>query len=425
MCNCSSAPCACEELTIPLGPRGYNGPPGITPTLIFSATTLAAGSPATVTQTGGPATYNIQLGLPTGATGTGTPGRDTWSTLTAGFTQPALGDIVNVTGVDFRWMSVGEYVYVAGGGYYQIFTVSGGGTSAQLRNPGTIQGFPSGVPGNASPGASIGNGALIGPSGVPGTAGATGATGSDGTPGTPGTPGTDAELLVTYTNPVAAPSPGRSSVIYTDSASNPTFTVIKSYAAGAWTTRANIQGAAGTIIVSTNGDPNTTLPAGPIGTYAVRTDVPSMYAKTGVSTWAFVVSLTPTFTQVATASSGDMGTVPVSTQSVVGFVTNSDTFGVPGVYTFDLQYQSIDVKTNVDIELDWDDTAYGENAHWFFTVENTNGSPINLTLTTGQWIKKTGLTIPATIAASASQAFLVYRYGNKLLIADTFVTVAA
>lgn len=419
-CNCNS-PCDCEELVIPLGPQGFPGEPGITPSLNFTVSTLAAGSQATVNQTGGPASYNVAIGIPRGDTGTGTAGTNgtdggnAYTTLTAGFTQPALGSTVTLSVVTTDWMEPLQWIYIPGGGYYKIFSINSG-TTVIVWNPGSVQGFPTGISTNAAVGATVGsNGVGVTPGGIPGDVGQVGPI------GTPGDDGTDAELLVVYSNPVSAPAPGRSSVIVTDSATTPTFTVIQTWNGSAWAQTANIQGAAGTQITSTGGDPNATLPAGPIGTYAVRTDVPSIYVKTGASTWSFVVTLTPTFTQVATQSGGDFGTVPVSTRTVIGYAPLTDTHSAPGTYTFDLQYQSIEVDADKDIELDWDDTAYGDNAQWLFSITNTDGAPINITYATSQWSKDTGLTQPATLAASATQIYVCYRSGTRMLIANTFV----
>lgn len=424
--TCTTDPCACG-LTVPIGPRGFTGEAGPPPTLTFAVTTLAPGSNATVNQTGGAGVYTVSLGIPRGATGTGTPGTNgtnglnAFTTLTATFIQPSQSFPVTIGVVDSSWAQPGQWVFVPGGGYYIVATVPSS-TSITLTNPGAAQGFASGVPGNAAAGSSVGTaGTGVTPGGRPGIQGETGAAGDTGDPGA------DALLLVTTTAPVSAPPAGQRTVIYTDSATTPTFTRIMEWDGAAWNQAANIQGAAGTIWVSTPGDPSVTLPSGPIGTYVLRTDVPSIYVKTGASTFTLQSSLAATFTQVATTSAGNFGAVPVRTESMIGFDPNTDTHTAPGTYTFDLQYQSTDVAADKDIELDWDDTAYGFGGMWTFSVENTDGSPINLTLAASQWTKKTGLTIPATIAAGATQFFVCYKSpdGASMLIADTFVITTA
>lgn len=422
-CDCTTSDCGCDTLDVPLGPRGLAGPPGITPRLIFSVATLPAGSSATVSQTGGPASYDIILGIPAGATGAGNPGingtngLNAFTTLTAAFTQPALSGIATISVVDNSWVEPDQWIYIPGGGYYIVVTPVGS-TTIQIRNPGPAQGFPSGVTGNASPATNIGgNGTGVTPGGIPGNAGATGETGENGDTGA------DAELLVVNTVPVSAPAPGRSTVVVTDSATTPTFTVLYTWNGSAWAQTANIQGAAGSQIINTPGDPNVTLPGGDLGDYAVRTDVPSMYVKTGVSTWTSVVSLTPTFEQVATESGGDFGTVPGYTQAIIGFEDQTYNHNSVGTFTFDNAVQSSVVLADKDIELDWDDTGYTENGNWLWQITNTDASPINVTYATGQFAKDTGLSLPSTLAASATQVYHLVRQGSRMLITNTYVSV--
>lgn len=431
-CSCSSQPCSCNGLEIPQGPRGLPGVPGPAPTLTFTGSALAPGSGVVVTQTGGAGVYNVNLGVAVGATGadgpTGTDGLNAFTTLTSGtFTQPLAGAATAsgvITVVDNSWMEVGQWIYIPGAGYYMV-TQLNGTTGVRILNPGPLDGYTGGVVGNAPPGTTGLGGVGIGvtPGGRPAGEGPEGPIGQDGEDGTDGV---DAELLVVNVAPVAPPAPGRSSVIYTDSATTPTFTQVRVWNGASWVTSANIQGAAGTLIVNTPGDPNVTLPAGPIGTVAIRTDVVSIYTKTGVSTWTLTSSLTPTFTQVATASGGNFGTVPVSTDRVIGFAPFADTHTSPGTYSFDLQYEAALIDADKDITLQWDATNYAEGAVWTWQVTNVDGSPINLALTAARFNKKTGLTVPATIAAGATQVFLLTKSADGLiLIMDTFVSVAA
>ncbi len=428
-CNCSSSTCGCGTLTIPRGPRGFDGEIGPAPELVFpTPTTLPPGSDVTINVVETLGTYTISLGLPAGATGTGTAGtngRNAFTTTTAPFSQPANTGAVYLNGlpiqvVDNSWAQPGQWIYIPGGGDYFIRSKSGL-TTINIANPGFPY-YSTGIVSNAPVGTVIGTGAGVTPGGRPGTDGATGGT---GIPGTDGNPGVDAELLVVSTVPVAAPAPGRATVIVTDSPTTPTFTRLYSWNSGttSWNAVGNIQGAAGTQIVTTPGDPNVTLPVGAIGTVAIRTDVVSIYTKTGTSTWTLSASVTPTFQQVATTSSGDFGTTPVSTQRVMGFVPLNDTHAAPGVYTLDLQYQGIEVNADKDIELDFDDTSFGEQAEWVFAVTNTDGSPINVTYTAGKWAKATGLTEPATIAAGVTQFFHCNRFGTRVIINNTYVAV--
>ena len=430
-CNCTSQ-CSCGELTIPLGPRGFTGPAGQSPTLSLSATGLPNGTPPTVTQTGGPLNYQYLLGIPAGAPGpVGENATELFTTLSAAFTVPALNTTTVITVGDTSWMQPGAWLYIRGGGYFRISSVPSP-TTVQVNNAGSNAfgvgvGWPTGVQGNAPAGDTVNvvTGALAAVqvihAAVPGLPGTDGENGSTGPAGATGTAGVAAELLVTNTTPVAAPAAGRSSVIVTDSATAPTFTVIQTWNGSAWAQTANIQGAAGTQIVNTAGDPNVTLPAGPVGTYAVRTDIPSMYVKTGSTTWSSVVSLTPTFAQIATQSGGDLGNVPAYTQRIIGYIPRRVTHTAPGTYTLDLQYEGIEIDANQDIELDWSLTNYAENGQWTFAVENIDGSPINVTYASGRWRKATGVTPPATLAAGAIQVYQCVKVGSTMVITNTYV----
>lgn len=427
MCDCLTSDCGCSELSVPIGPRGFQGPPGITPQIIFlPPSALPPGSTPTIQQTGGPATYNVAIGIPSGLPGIGTPGANganginAFTVTTSLFTVPGIGLLTSmpVQLAEYGWVEDFQWVYIPGAGYFEVYSVNTS-QGITLRNPGPAQGFPSsGIPGNAAVNTQINIGTAVTPGGRPG------GEGPQGPIGTPGTPGADALLLVTNTFPVSPPLPGRDTVIYTDSATTPTFTLIYEWTGAAWVQRANIQGAAGTQIVNTPGDPNVTLPAGPIGTYAVRTDVPSIYVKTGISSWSPVVTLTPTFNQVAIQSSGNFGTTPTSTESVIGFVDEVVVLNTPGTYTFDLAYQGYDLSTDKAIQLDWSDSAYGENAMWVWRISNTDAASIAITYATGSFDKKTGLALPATLAAGETQVYHLMRNGAKILIYDTYVAVA-
>jgi len=69
-----------------------------------------------------------------GSGGSGSSGPQQ-TTTTSSFTQPAVGSTVDVAVTSTAWMFVGQYVFVAGGGLYQV-TAIGSGTSVTLRNLG-------------------------------------------------------------------------------------------------------------------------------------------------------------------------------------------------------------------------------------------------------------------------------------------------
>jgi hypothetical protein len=61
----------------------------------------------------------------------GNPGENAFSTLSTGFTVPAVGNSVTVTMADTSWLAVGEYIYIAGAngsgsaGALQVTAISG------------------------------------------------------------------------------------------------------------------------------------------------------------------------------------------------------------------------------------------------------------------------------------------------------------
>lgn len=433
MCSCSSTPCGCLTPNIPRGPRGFAGEPGPAPNItVGTVTALPAGSSPTFEITGTSPNLVIDVGLATGDTGpagaAGANGQDATELFTSlvTFQVPLVGSANPATVGDTSWMTVGGWLYIRNAGYFRIVAINSP-TSVHLANPGgtpfpgyTVS-WPSGIPGNA-PGTTVvttdGTDNQVIQAAVPGAPGDTGATGPAGNPGQ------DALIEVVYAIPTVAPAIGQEFKIYTDSPTTPTVITGYSWNGASWVASVNLTPAAGTKIVSTGGDPNVTLPSGTVvGDYAIRTDVPSIYIKTTVSTWTLQVTLTNTFQQVATQSGGNMGTVPVYTEAVVGFMPFSETHAAPGTYTLDLQYQGIYVDANKDIDLNWDDSSFDKPSVWEFQLTNSDGSPINITYATGRWAKATGLTEPATLAAGATQMFILRKNvaGDRLIIEDTFV----
>lgn len=426
--SCGSSPCGCSALEIPVGPRGFQGPPAPPPVITLGTpTALPPGSVPTAVITGTLGVYNIDFGLTVGDTGaTGAPGTNgingvAYTNLAAPFTQPAIGGLVTITVGTTSWMSLGEPIYINGGGVYFVASNPLSATQIIIRNPGASDGFAAGVTGNAAAGVTVsidGFAAQVTPSGRPGE------KGDDGTPGATGTPGVDAYVGLTTTIPVAPPGPGLKTIFYTDNLVTPT--VFKAYFyTSLWQAGPNLIGAAGTLIVNTGGDPNVTLPAGPIGTYAIRTDVPSFYVKTGVSTWAFVVSLTPTLDQVAIAS-GNTTTEIISTSKVFGTTPFADTHTVAGSYLYDTQYALIQLDADVDIALGINDSTYADGGSFCLQLTNIDAGAINITYAGATWSKKTGLSLPATLAAGATQ-FYFFSLGDTsglYCIQDTFVEVA-
>jgi hypothetical protein len=131
-----------------------------------------------------------------GGGGTAAPGQNGYSVTTQTFMQPGcnMSTIVHVD--ETAWMSVGEYVYVSTGGYYEIDSIPSS-TLVSLINicavgntaPGTFITLPSDVISPAGPPGIDGGTGATGGLGGTGATGGTGGTGSSGPMGTTGATG--------------------------------------------------------------------------------------------------------------------------------------------------------------------------------------------------------------------------------------------
>src|SRR5262249_53883625 len=99
-----------------------------------------------------PCPSNPQTAVP------GPAGENAFSLTTANFTQPAVGANVTVSFNHDGWVVPGQTVFVQGGGFYTVTSVSG--LSAVLNNTGNT--------GNAAPGTVINSGAKVSPGGIGG-----------------------------------------------------------------------------------------------------------------------------------------------------------------------------------------------------------------------------------------------------------------
>jgi hypothetical protein len=97
-----------------------------------------------------------------GPQGAGGAGLNAFTTLTAGFTQPAIGSTVTVTAGTTAWMAVSQIIYVAGGGYYSVSSI-GDLTHVTLNNLG--------YSGNLVSGSTVSSGGVITPAGISGASG--------------------------------------------------------------------------------------------------------------------------------------------------------------------------------------------------------------------------------------------------------------
>jgi hypothetical protein len=155
-------------VTGPTGPTGPQGPQGIQ-----GVTGVTGPQGAT-----GPTGPQGNQGSP-GVTGvTGAPGINAYST-TQGFTQPAVGAAIAVQVPSGQWMQIGQRVFIASGGAYQV--ASGSVPTFSLQNLGY-----SGV--NIPVGSTVAA-AFISPDGIAGVTGVTGPTGPQGPQGIQGITG--------------------------------------------------------------------------------------------------------------------------------------------------------------------------------------------------------------------------------------------
>lgn len=107
----------------------------------------------------------INAGAQVSPGGTGGQAGNAYTTISAGFTQPAVNSTVNVQVVVSSWAAVGQVVFIATGGYYSVFSIPDG-THITVTNLG--------YPGNAAPAANVTSPQAVSPGGLQGATGATG-----------------------------------------------------------------------------------------------------------------------------------------------------------------------------------------------------------------------------------------------------------
>lgn len=97
-----------------------------------------------------------------GPQGAGGAGLNAFTTLSSGFTQPAINSNVTITVGTTAWMVAGQGVYIAAGGYYNVVSITDL-THAVVVNLG--------VTGNTASGIAVSSGGAVSPAGTPGTNG--------------------------------------------------------------------------------------------------------------------------------------------------------------------------------------------------------------------------------------------------------------
>jgi hypothetical protein len=230
--------------------------------------------------------------------------------------------------------------------------------------------------------------------------------------------------------PISAPAANETFKIFTDNPTTPTIVTGYSWDSigSIWQATVNLTPAAGTQTIFVNGDPNVVLPAGPIGTVAIRIDLVSQidyYIKSTVSTWTLQKSITiaNTITQTVIAGSNQINGEVLKTDRVIGFESLPTTIVAPGVYTIDLAYQGHNITSDKAVEFDWDNSAYNKWAEWEVQIENVDGAAIALTYTAGRWARDPAVTLPATLAAAATQMYVIRKNiaGDRMIVTNTFV----
>lgn len=127
---------------------------------------------------------------------TGFDGKNAFAFSTAGFTQPDIGDTVEISVNNITPFAADQYLWTSNGGFYQIVSV--GVSTITVTNL-------FGPPNNVSSGTVIASGVLVTVAGAPGLPGETGPTGSTGTPGATGATGSQGPTGAT--GPTGNPGP--------------------------------------------------------------------------------------------------------------------------------------------------------------------------------------------------------------------------
>jgi hypothetical protein len=140
--------------------------------------TAIAGSSVTLKNNGDPGNVSSGVTVPSGAAllsaqavsgGSGSAGINAYTTLSSGFTVPAVGTSVSLSVGNTSWMGGnGQILFIASAGYYSIASIS---------NATTVSVTNLGYTGNATSGTAIASGSMISPGGLIGPIGPSGTSG--------------------------------------------------------------------------------------------------------------------------------------------------------------------------------------------------------------------------------------------------------
>jgi len=141
---------------------------------VQSVTDISHAVAANLGYTGNAAPGAIVTGSGTqgvGPAGLAGQGGNSFTTIGAAYTQPAVGSNVTVTLASTAWMVQNQYVFINGGGTYQVVNINDA-THVILQNVAAT--------GNVTSGSTVPIGSGVSPSGPPGPQGATGIQGPSG-----------------------------------------------------------------------------------------------------------------------------------------------------------------------------------------------------------------------------------------------------
>jgi len=130
---------------------------------------------------------------------TGVDGENAYTVLTASYTQPAVNTNVTIsvsnTGqYSTGWCAIGQLIYVASGGYYEV--VSKTSTTITIKYTASYTTYNQSLTAAAG---TVPNSGVVSPGGLVGATGATGSAGSNGTNGT--------TVLATYNSSTGTGTP--------------------------------------------------------------------------------------------------------------------------------------------------------------------------------------------------------------------------
>ena len=220
MCDCGTGPCGCEDVALDV----IHGQDGQDATVdVGATTTLPAGQPASVTNSGTQFDGIFNFAIPQGADGVdgqsayelavaggfvgdeaawiaslagadGADGISPFTILTANFpggVMSAVGAVITITGINVSWAALGSWLYITGAGHFIVATNPLSATQVIVRNPsstdllaywgGILADWTGGLPMNTVPGSAVSlNGSQVIPAGPPGPRGGIGPAGPGG-----------------------------------------------------------------------------------------------------------------------------------------------------------------------------------------------------------------------------------------------------